>query len=134
MSLTPALRQGRIGEVRELASESRVVNVDSVLNGRIGVEKRKPAAKVSRATGSKAKHVRHVECWGSRYVLLACVLSSGLNCWANVDLCGSTALGAQIAAGGLGAVVWHEHPSSALSNFAPHPFALDGMAIAEWAS
>ena len=81
--------------------------MESVLNGRLGVEsgKRKPVAKASRATGSRGKHLRQVECWGSRYVLLACVLSSGLNCWANVDLCGSPALGAQVAAGGLGAIV-----------------------------
>ena len=86
--------------------------MESVLNGRIGVEriagskgkprsKGKPAAK----SGAKGKHLQQVEVWAGRYVVLACVLSSGLNAWANVDLCGNDSPLAQGAAGFLGAVV-----------------------------
>lgn len=52
-----------------------------------------------------AHHLRQVERWGTRYVIAACILSSGLNAWANVDLCGSDSPIACTAAGALGAVV-----------------------------
>ena len=81
----------------------------ATLNGRINGTPRKPAKKES---GDKAKkerkhasHLRQVEKWGSRYVAAAVVLSSGLNAWANVDLCGSENVLACSAAGVLGAVV-----------------------------
>jgi hypothetical protein len=74
---------------------------NSTVNGKASKSKRAASPR----TGSGARHLRHVERWGSRYVLLACDLSSGLNCWANVDLCGSDSVLGQVSAGGLGAVV-----------------------------
>lgn len=72
-------------------------------------ETKKPAKKTSgkgkTKTSGFAGHLRQVERWGTRYVIAACVLSSGLNAWANVDMCGSANVLACSAAGVLGAVV-----------------------------
>lgn len=75
------------------------------LNGLVGKPAKGKAPAESKGKASKAKHLRSVERWGTRYVATACVLSSGLNAWANVDLCGSENAVACAAAGGLGAVV-----------------------------
>jgi len=80
--------------------------MDSVLNGRLHVEgKRRTKAEAGPKPKRGAGHLRHVERWGNRYVVTACVLSSALNAWANVDMCGSDHVVACTAAGLLGAVV-----------------------------
>jgi hypothetical protein len=81
--------------------------MDSVLNGsRIDLPKARPAKKPSKPKApNHSSHLRQVERWGTRYVVAACILSSGLNAWANVDMCGSLNVLACTAAGVLGAVV-----------------------------
>lgn len=74
--------------------------MEAVMNGRL--TRRRLEAKPA---GKRASHLRQVDRWGRRYVVAACVLSSGLNAWANVDMCGSTGVLACTAAAALGAVV-----------------------------
>jgi len=81
----------------------------SPLNGRFNGESKPSKAKGKPSEPAKAKrgsgHLRQVERWGTRYVAAAVVLSSGLNAWANVDMCGSDYVLACAAAGMLGAVI-----------------------------
>ncbi len=79
--------------------------METILNGRT---QRIKIATIKAGTIKPKKHAAHlrmVETWGTRYVVAACVLSSGLNAWANVDMCGSENVVAMGAAGILGAVV-----------------------------
>ena len=76
--------------------------MEGILNGRMPRAK-SPAKSIK--PNKAASHLRKVEAWGHRYVWTACVLSSGLNAWANVDMCGSENVLACGAAGVLGAVV-----------------------------
>jgi hypothetical protein len=77
--------------------------MESVLNGRL---KHRENRSETRAKQPKENdHLRQVERWGMRYVVAACGLSSGLNAWANVDMCGSDSVLACSAAGMLGAVI-----------------------------
>ncbi len=80
--------------------------MESLLNGRGLVNGKPHKAKVKSSKPNKAAaHLRQVEKWGTRYVVTACVLSSALNAWANVDMCGSESIIACASAGLLGAVV-----------------------------
>ena len=76
---------------------------EATLNGRMPKVKSKVETP-AREKGSSS-HLRRIERWGTRYVIAACVLSSGLNAWANVDMCVSDSLLACSAAGILGAVI-----------------------------
>jgi hypothetical protein len=77
--------------------------MESVLNGRLKHRENRPE---TRAKPPKENdHLHQVERWGMRYVVAACGLSSGLNAWANVDMCGSDSVLACSAAGMLGAVI-----------------------------
>lgn len=67
--------------------------------------RRKPAAKLTGKAARQAAALRSLECWATRYVIAAVVLSACLNAAANVQLCGSTSFAGQLAAGVLGAVV-----------------------------
>jgi hypothetical protein len=75
--------------------------MEAILNGRLEPKRKSKPDKPKRSNG----HLRLVETWGTRYVWSACVLSSGLNAWANVDMCGSDNVLACASAGVLGAVV-----------------------------
>lgn len=84
----------------------------ATLNGTPRIDFKPETAKKKTASRSKTKktpsnagHLRQVERWGTRYVVAACILSSCLNAWANVDMCGSANVLACTAAGTLGAVV-----------------------------
>lgn len=80
--------------------------MESILNGRTSVNVKPIKVKAATKAAKKPNgHLRSVEKWGTRYVVAACVLSSGLNAWANVDMCGSDSVLACTAAGVLGAVV-----------------------------
>jgi hypothetical protein len=79
--------------------------MENVLNGRLKGSANRAERAVKRPANKRSGHLRQVEKWGTRYVVAACVLSSGLNAWANVDMCGSDSVLACGAAAGLGAVV-----------------------------
>lgn len=73
---------------------------------RNGEQTRKQGRKpVSAGKDRKGQALREVERWAGRYVASAVLLSSGLNAFANVDLCPMEGIGERCAAGIIGAVV-----------------------------
>lgn len=77
-------------------------------NGRaskLRLDKETKSKPPSRSKSTKAKQALLLEYWASKYVLIAVVLSSLLNAWANVDLCMSDSVFKQMASAILGAVI-----------------------------